>query len=302
MSHPSDVPLSGSTHGRLAERRRDDAWLEDAWSRARVLPLAGSRVRVADGKVAWVDPGQAPPGRRILLGAEDAAHAEPRFAVIADAETAPGEGSEEWVPLRDALPSLAAEEASYVVHAVGLAEWHLVTNYCPRCAGELEPEQAGHVLRCVRCRRTQFPRVDPAVIMLVTDDRDRALLGRQSSWPERRWSTLAGFVEPGETPEQAVRREVWEESSVRVGPVEYAGAQPWPLPASLMLGFVGRLAEGAPDTIEVDGAEVAEARWFSREDLLAGARDGTVQIPSGISISRTLITGWYGGDLPGQWT
>jgi NAD+ diphosphatase len=134
--------------------------------------------------------------------------------------------------------------------------------------------------------------------MLVTDGDGRALLGRQPVWPPGRWSTLAGFVEPGETIEQAVRREVMEEAGVRVGEVRYFGSQPWPLPASLMLGFVGR-AESTE--IRVDDDEIEDARWFTREEVRAGAADGSLLLPGGISISRALVEHWFGGPLHGQW-
>lgn len=152
------------------------------------------------------------------------------------------------------------------------------------------------MLHCDDCGRDQFPRTDPAVIMLITDEDDRALLGRQPVWPSTMWSTLAGFVEPGETLEDAVRREVLEESGVQVGEVTYVGSQPWPLPASLMLGFNGRAVS---TEIVVDQDELEGARWFSREDARRGADEGTFTIPPGISISRKLITAWYGGELPG---
>jgi NAD+ diphosphatase len=131
--------------------------------------------------------------------------------------------------------------------------------------------------------------------MLVTDDQDRALLGRQVHWPEGRFSTLAGFVEPGESIEQAVVREVAEEAGVPVGQVEYVASQPWPFPSSLMLGFMARAVSSK---IEVDGEEIHEARWFSRDELEAAFASGEVLPPSGISIAGRLIEMWYGKPLP----
>ena len=152
-----------------------------------------------------------------------------------------------------------------------------VTRFCPRCGEPLEPRLAGHELVCANCGTAQFPRTDPAVIMVVTSgepgaEDERCLLGRQAIWPEGRYSTLAGFCEPGETLEDAVRREVLEEIGVVVGEVEYFGNQPWPLPASLMLGFVG--ARRVSEEINVDDDEIEDARWFTRAEMKAEAEAG----------------------------
>ncbi|HET8603789.1 MAG TPA: NAD(+) diphosphatase [Marmoricola sp.] len=288
------IALAGRAHDRMAERRSDDAWLEKAWQHpeSRVLVVAGTRLHAEDGRLDWRRPTEAPEGIRVLLGRMEGGPLS--FAVLADRSA----GADEWTPLRPVLQLLDADDAAFAVHAIGLAEWHHAVRHCPQCGAPLSPVQSGHVLQCPGCGRQQFPRTDPALIMLVTDDEGRALLGRQPVWPEGRWSTLAGFVEPGESIEQAVRREVWEEAGVRVGDVDYFGSQPWPLPASLMLGFVGR-AESTE--IRVDDDEIEDARWFSREDVLAGARDGSLVLPGGISISRSLVEHWYGEPLPGHW-
>ncbi len=148
---------------------------------------------------------------------------------------------------------------------------------------------------CPTCRAAHFPRTDPAVIMLVTDADERALLGHQPRWPEGRFSTLAGFVEPGEPLEAAVRREVAEEVGIVVGEVTYAGSQPWPFPSSLMLGF---FASAHTTDIGVDGVEIASARWFTRGQLAEAIAAGDVGLPGSLSISRWLIETWYGGALP----
>lgn len=283
-------------HDRRAELRHDQEWLERAWAapRTRVVAVAGTRLRTRDGAVAWDTPQDAPEGLRVLLGLDEDERAT--FAVFGARELADDEG---WAGLRQVAAAVSAEDLAYLMHAVGLAEWHAATRHCPRCGTRLEPTQAGHVLHCPGCGRDQFPRTDPAVIMIVTDAEDRALLGRQPSWPAGRWSTLAGFVEPGESLEDAVRREVREETGVLVGDVEYVGSQPWPMPASLMLGFRARATS---TEVAVDGTEIEEARWFSRAEARSAAEDGTLVIPPGISISRSLITGWYGDELPGSWT
>lgn len=299
------VALSQHAHDRHGDLRRDEAWLDERWHDpgTRVLVISGARLRPVDGKVAWVSSADAPPeGLRLLLGERDGVE---HFALVVDPADAPGE-REEWVPLREVVMSLVddtIEDGPLVMHAIGMAEWHAATTFCPRCGDRLEPRQAGHVLHSPRCGRDQFPRSDPAVIMLVTDGEpgspeERALLGRSPAWPEGRFSTLAGFVEPGETMEDAVRREVAEETGVRVGEVRYFGSQPWPLPASLMIGFTGRAVSTG---IDVDGAEIEDARWFTRDDLRRQSESGEVRLPSGVSISRSLIEDWYGGPLTGQW-
>jgi NAD+ diphosphatase len=156
-------------------------------------------------------------------------------------------------------------------------------------------ENAGHTRRCVNDDSEHYPRTDPAVIMLVVDDDDRLLLGRQVSWPERRFSTLAGFVEPGESLEAAVRREVHEEAGITVDAVTYLGSQPWPFPSSLMLGFTAHARDTAVD--RRDG-EIAETRWYTREGMLADIASGELLVSPSISISRRLIEHWYGGSLP----
>jgi NAD+ diphosphatase len=181
------------------------------------------------------------------------------------------------------------------VHAFGLENWHRTHKFCARCGQPSQAVAAGHVRKCTACATEHFPRTDPAVIMLVVDPRDRALLGRQPSWPEKRFSTLAGFVEPGESLRQAVAREVAEEVGTRVADVTYIDSQPWPFPSSLMLGFH---ATAVDDRIEVDGNEIAEARWFSREELRAAVEAGDILLPGTISISRHLIELWYGEKIP----
>jgi NAD+ diphosphatase len=299
------VALSANAYNRLGLQRTDEAWLDRTWAdpATRVLLVAGSRLRPVDGEIEWLGTSEVPDsGRRVLLGESGgAAH----FALILEPEDAPGE-REEWLPLRAVLFGIAEsspDQAPFLFHAIGLAEWHFATRFCPRCAGELVSETSGHSLRCVGCGKQQFPRTDPAVIMAITYGEPGApdeavLLGRHANWPETRWSTLAGFCEPGETLEDAVRREVYEEVGVTVGEVEYFGSQPWPLPASLMLAFTGR---AITTEIHVDGAEIAEARWFTRAELASEGAAGRVLVPTGISISSSLLHSWYGEDLPGSW-
>jgi NAD+ diphosphatase len=301
---PRSLALSRSVLDRAADRRRDQEWLEKAWEApdTQVATVAGDRLAVTPDRTALrlVPPAQAPEGLRILLGIDHEAGAGQTadgravFAVLVD-----GEPDESYAGLREIGAVLNDREAGMAVHVVGLANWHAVHTHCSNCGAHTEVVEAGHVRECPSCGLHHFPRSDPAIIVLVTDDQDRALLGRNPNWPEGRYSTLAGFVEPGESLEAAVRREVFEETGVVVGEdVRYAGSQPWPLPSSLMLGFYAR-ATGFD--IEVDADEIADARWFSRADLNTLIEAGTMALPGNISISRRLIEGWYGKSLSGSW-
>ncbi len=289
-----DIALSTRSHERIGDRRTDDAWLAEKWAdpATRVLVLAGGRFPLThDGSaVAWVSPDQAPDGDRVLLGERDGVV---HFVVLARGVRAP----EDWGMLRTVGPQLSQVEAGFLVQAQALSEWHRSHRFCARCGGGLTVGQSGYVLSCESCGRQHFPRTDPAVIMQVTDG-ERALLGRQPAWPEGRYSTLAGFVDPGESLEQAVAREVMEETGVEVGEVSYFGNQPWPFPSSLMVGFFAR---AVTTEIRVDQDELEDARWFSREEMKAEAEAGTLVLPGGISISRSLVEAWYGGPLPGAW-
>jgi NAD+ diphosphatase len=186
-----------------------------------------------------------------------------------------------------------------MTHAVALANWHAVHGHCPRCGAVTEPELAGHSRRCVADGSEHFPRLDPAVIMLVTDPDDRALLARNAQWPQRRVSILAGFVEPGESAEQAVAREVLEETGIVVSDIRYTGSQPWPMPHSLMLGFLAS-AQGS-QVITVDKEEIAEAGWYSRDELRARVAGGDIKLPPPVSIAHRIIESWYGSELAGAW-
>jgi NAD+ diphosphatase len=158
---------------------------------------------------------------------------------------------------------------------------------------------SGHARKCPVDQSEHFPRVDPAMIVAVTDPDDRCLLARNASWPEHRVSVLAGFVEAGESAEQAVVREVAEETGIEVAAVHYLGSQPWPMPQSLMLGF---RATAASTTIKVDADEIAEAHWYSRDELRAAIESGQLRLPPPVSIAHHIIVSWYGGDLPeGGW-
>jgi NAD+ diphosphatase len=204
-----------------------------------------------------------------------------------DAEALPvGTQFEELRLVANALP---ADEAGLLAYARGLSIWRARHRFCGACGARLLPERAGHMLRCsdADCAQEVFPRIDPAIIVMVSDG-ERALLGRQDSWPAGRYSTIAGFVEPGESLEDAVMREVAEETGVAVHDIRYHSSQPWPFPASLMVGFLARCAPRAPIHV---GGELQDARWFSRAEISAGAAG----LPPSHSISFRLISTWLAG-------
>lgn len=269
--------------------RRDDSWRSPG---LRVMVVGGEHVASADGGgIRWIDAAKAPDGDWMFLGLRGGIG---YAAVVVDRV----DSALQPVSLRMLGPTIAPEDASLAVHAVGLARWHQTHRFCSRCGSPTDIGQAGHVRICTACGTQHFPRTDPAVIMLVTDGDDRALLGRQPSWPERRFSTLAGFVEPGESLPDAVRREVMEEVGIEVGDVEFAGSQPWPFPSSLMLGFYGT---ALTHDITVDEVEIAEARWFTRAEITELSASGDVLLPPIVSISRWLVANWHGGEITGRW-
>ncbi|MBG0815160.1 NAD(+) diphosphatase [Planomonospora sp. ID82291] len=304
---------------RSAARRGDAGWIERAWAdpATRVLVVDGGQalVRAEGGAVGLVlrSPGEAPEGERYLLGVDAGGTAY--FAVAAPIEGAvreePGarivpprdpaawpEGEAVPAGLRQVGALLGDLDAGLLVYAVALESWHSTHEFCPRCGSRTEVRTGGHVRACPQDGSQHFPRVDPAVIMLVHDEEDRCLLARGPQWPEGRLSVLAGFVEPGESLEGAVVREVAEEVGVRVAAPRYLGSQPWPFPRSLMLGFFARALS---TELVPDREEIAEARWFGRAELLAAMESGEVRLPPPVSIARRLIETWYGGRLDGDW-
>ncbi|HEX4791397.1 MAG TPA: NAD(+) diphosphatase, partial [Actinospica sp.] len=232
----------------------------------------------------------APEGDRYFLGRDERERAY--FAVPAEALPGRQDADARAASLRECGTMLSDRDAGLLTHAVALEYWHRSHKHCSRCGHRTQVAAAGHVRRCAQCGTEHYPRTDPAVIMAVTDPEERLLLGRQSAWDPHRYSVLAGFVEPGESLEGAVAREVHEEAGLTVTRVEYLGSQPWPFPCSLMLGFRAQVED--PDQVRADGDELQEVRWFSRAELAAAIESGEV-VPSGrISIARALIENWFG--------
>jgi NAD+ diphosphatase len=304
------LALSRSTVDRATARRADGAWVEAAWAdpRSRVLVVSDSQalVRSADGRpeLVFISSAEAPEGTKFLLGVDtdDVAY----FGVSVPggvSRVRSGQDDVQPVSLRQVGALLSDRDAGLLTHAVALANWHDTHTHCPRDGTPTVPAPAGHLTTCPTDGSEHFPRLDPAVIMLVTDPDDRCLLARNALWPKGRMSVLAGFVEPGESAEHAVAREVFEETAITVGHIRYLGSQPWPMPRSLMLGFQAAAPGG--QRITVDAEEIGEARWFTREEMLAAIGTGELAVAPTSSIARRLIEFWYGGNLPdgpGSWT
>lgn len=282
--------FAGAFVDRIGERRKDGEWLANAAGSpdSRFVPVWGERCLV----------GGDPPGA-VLLERQQVAEfiddeliflgifrGHPAFAVTVSGDEPPFPDLGSFEDLRFLGTVLPPDEANLAAHARALVLWHASQVFCGVCGSPARPEAGGNSRTCTNedCGRHVFPRVDPAIIVLVSRG-DRCLLGRQASWPEARYSTIAGFVEPGESLEDAVRREVYEETNVHVGSIHYHSSQPWPFPSALMLGFT---AEATSSDINLNDGELEDARWFTRDDL----RSEFPKLPFRISIARRLVDHW----------
>jgi NAD+ diphosphatase len=303
--------FAGPYLDRAGHLRADPAWLESALAdpRSRVLPVWDSLNLVADAggatasssgarqsgvaddptlRAAFLGIDEIDPRRRpglVLLGRRNGTDF---FACeLESAEPPPIPEGTRFVDLRTVAALLPDEEAGLLGYARAMIGWRRTHRHCGRCGAKTLSAKAGHVLVCTNpvCRHEQFPRLDPAIIVLVIDG-DRVLLGRQAAWPAGRYSTIAGFVEPGESLEDAVAREVREETGIQVAGIEYHSSQPWPFPSSLMLGFTARAAS---QDIDLRDLELEDARWFTRADIVGG----TPYLPPNVSISFRLIEHWF---------
>jgi len=261
----------------------------------RVLIVDARRtVPVAEGRtgpeLVWDEQRQLP-GGAVYLGEADGI---PYAAVRGERSlTVNGRPVDAWSGLREVGADLADLDAGLLVQAIGILEWHDRNRFSPLTGNATTIERAGWVQRDPDTGTEIFPRTDPAVIMLVHDGADRVVLGRQAVWPPGRFSILAGFVEPGESAEAAVAREVAEEVGLTVTDIRYVSSQPWPFPQSLMLGFVARV--DGRDAIVPDPTEIEEARWFTRDELRAGT--GPAVLPPPVSIARHILDRWVAGEF-----
>ncbi len=288
---------------RLAGQRRDADWVAArlADPATRLVPVWRSHNLVVEGDRPRPVP--LPPQPDLLAAASvivllgsigEAVHFAIDLSPVEEPQALPPiGGSGSFADLRTVGPLLAHHDGALLAYARGLLHWHSRHGYCGVCGSPCVSAEGGHLRRCTSpaCGAQHFPRTDPAVIMLVHDG-DRIVLGRQAVWPPGMHSVLAGFVEPGESLEDAVRREVAEEIGVAVDEVRYHSSQPWPFPASIMLGFTAR-ARGT--TISVDPSELESPRWYSRAELLASPENETFRLPRRDSIARRLIADWLAG-------
>ena len=298
--------FGGNPLDRVSERRDDTDWIKKLLDdpQTRLLPLRDLKPFTRSPSAPALDWQPVAPWREpieagaplIFLGLGDGrAH----FAIDAATAAITPAVDTELIDVRALAPAIPTGEAAILAEARCLLDWHARHGFCARCGSPTRMASAGWKRRCPQCRAEHFPRTDPVVIMLATRG-ERALLGRNRRRPGSRFSCLAGFIEPGETPEEAVRREVREEAGVRCGRVRYLAAQPWPFPSSLMLGFV---AEALTEEITVDPEELAEARWFGRDELarmVARAATGPddpseLSVPPPLAIAHQIIRRWSSG-------
>jgi NAD+ diphosphatase len=289
-----DIPvLSRAAHDRahLARKLPDPA----AGRPVRLLTVDSERAVPVheDGngpRLVWDEQPGLPVGA-VFLGEADGVV----FAAVRGerALTVNGRVVDRWAGLRELAADLGDLDAGLLVEAIGILEWHERNRFSPLTGAATTIERGGWVQRDPTTGAEHFPRTDPAVIMLVHDGADRVVLGRQAVWPPGRFSILAGFVEPGESAEAAVAREVAEEVGLQVTDIRYVASQPWPFPQSLMLGFVARAV--GEDSLRLDPDEIEEARWFTRDELRAG--DGPRALPPGVSIARHLLDRWVDGEF-----
>lgn len=291
MTHQRPLFFAGSPLDRADYLRGDADWLERASRDPHshlVLTMGDDVLASEDGEHVLL-PRAALPDVPItaFLGLWSG---DPVFAVALN--EAPGVRPQS-LDIRDIGRTLDRDVAAVAAHARALAVWRRRAAFCSACGGALGHRNAGHSAKCDNCGMEHFPRVDPAVIMLVHDGGDRVLLGRSKHFPPGMHSVLAGFVEPGESLEETVAREVYEEVGVRVRDLQYRGSQPWPFPQSLMLGFV---AEARETSLKINTNEIETADWYTRDELLKPDQERPVKLPRAVSISRDLIEEWLQND------
>lgn len=282
-----NLPLSRSKLDRAAHLRSDQKALDELWSAATIIEMLGDRFLTDEHGLRYVTP-QAATGERYFLGLDESGR--PYF--VCHNKFHEAEFPEEYKSLRTIGAELNDLQIGAAVHALALTQWHEAHQRCAKCGATTHATMAGAVRQCDQCSASHHPRTDPAIIVLVKDNQDRILLGRQKIWPAKRFSTFAGFVEPGESFESCVAREVLEECGGVVTEMCYLGSQPWPFPASIMIAYEAVINN--PDTVKADGEEIEEIIWLTRDELRAKSSSGEILMPPAISVARAMINNWYG--------
>lgn len=282
-----NLPLSRSKLDRAAHLRSDKVGLDELWQRAAIIEMLGDRFRTTENALEYVSADSAQ-GERYFLGLDESG--KPYF--VCHNKFHELEFPQEFKSLRTIGASLSDLQIGAAVHALALTQWHETHQRCAKCGANTHPTMAGAVRECDSCAASHHPRTDPAIIVLVKDDQERILLGRQKIWPAKRFSTFAGFVEPGESFESCVAREVLEECGGVVSQMRYLGSQPWPFPASIMIAYEAVITN--PDNVKADGEEIEEIIWLTREELKQKSSSGELLMPPIISVARAMINNWYG--------
>jgi NAD+ diphosphatase len=294
---PISAPLD-----RASELRSDEAALDRLWNSAKIIRVSNSKLATDGKSLQFLSAAEVEKliaskiftsGDKYFLGIDTASKVA-YFAWDCDEVGLPaGETSSEGLAsLRELGATLDEFQLGISMHVIALSNWHRSHPHCSKCGAETKSTLGGSVRMCIKDQSQHHPRTDSAVIVLVKDKDDRILLGHQPIWPDGRFSTFAGFLEPGETFEQCVEREVFEESGVKVNEIKYLGSQPWPFPASIMIAFSAVVDD--PSTAKADGVEITEVRWFSRDDLKSSVADGSLLLPPTISVARKMIAMWFG--------
>jgi NAD+ diphosphatase len=300
----SELNLSPIDRG--SDLRTDAAKLEQLWKKAQIIQLVDTRLSATNDALTFIDASAASEllesfieGDRFFLGTSRDGD-QPYFAWRTTWINQPiddGSGDfekdkyEGFKTLREVGGNLDAEDLALAMHAVGLANWHESHTHCSKCGAQTVSDLGGSVRVCVKDSTQHHPRTDPAVIVLVRDAADRILLGHQPIWPDKRFSTFAGFVETGESFEECVSREIFEEAGVYPSQVKYITSQPWPFPASIMIAF--EAIADRPEDARPDGQEITEVRWLSRDEMKQAVATGEILLPPGISVARRMIESWY---------
>ena len=287
LNFPLNLPLAKSGVDRAAHFRPDQGKLDSLWAQGKIAHFNGEKFLTDENGLVFLEPTSIGNGERYFLGVDGSGVAY--FLFHSETLLAP---EENYHLLREA--QLNDLHIGLAVHGQSLALWHKRHPHCSMCGAGTAPAQGGAVRKCPSCEAEHYPRTDPAIIVLTRDSNDRILLGRQQVWPEHRFSTFAGFVEPGESFEAAVVREVKEEANVQVHSIEYIGSQPWPFPASLMIAFSAIIED--PSNAKPDGEEIVDIKWLDRDSIVEQLKAETLLLPPPLSVARAMIDAWYIAD------